>query len=63
MINFNAKASRFTIILINHGKTMMDLDAQFKQFSVILSDENAQSKAKELEEKYNMRCCVLVCEG
>jgi len=63
MTNFNAKMARFTIVLINHGKTMMDLDAQFKDFSLILRVDDAQNEVKRLEEKHNMRCIVLANEG
>lgn len=63
MTNFNSKASRFTIVLINHGKSMMDLDAQFKNFSLVIRDSEAQATTERLEGQYNMRCCVLVNEG
>ena len=59
----SAVLSCFTIILISHGKTMMDLDAKFKDFSLTLRIDEAQNEADRLAKKYDMRCIALVNEG
>ena len=56
------KISRFTIVLIEHNKTMQDPTARFTDFRLYLNVGEEQAKVRELEKQYNMRCCVLVNE-
>lgn len=53
---------RFTIVLIDHGQSMQDSDANFKDFTVwAVDDRDATRKAVPLAIDNNMRTCS-VCE-
>ena len=59
----NQPVSRYSIVLIENGKSMQDLDAEFKDFNFPIYDHKVDSVVRSLEAKHNMRCCVLVNEG